>query len=190
MYICTYMYISFLSNWRKNKIFVDLVENFVKLTGFLQRWFDFTQKLKLQRKFIPDKILLKTSFQIVLGTFFNHEKNEWLYYFSNGIAVVVYIITGIVGRLASLMQKHSERLRLIHFKQYLPVLFPNKIAVNHISFYWQDFFSIDVQRSVIPSGIGNHTGDLWWKFLPIQFWLCYLIVAYHRSHVVSHCFHQ
>ena len=126
----------------------------------------------------------------MLGTFFNHEKNEWLYYFSNGIAVVVYIITGIVGILASLMHKHSERLRLIHFKQYFDVLFPKGIAINHISFSWQDFFSIDVQRFVIPSGVGNHTGDLWWKFLPIQFWLCYLIVAYHRSHVVSHCFHQ
>ena len=51
------------------------------------------------------------SFQIVLGTFFNHEKNEWFYYFSNGIAVVVYIITGVVGHLASLMHKHSERIR-------------------------------------------------------------------------------
>ena len=53
----------------------------------------------------------KYSFQIVLGTFFNHEKSEWLYYFSNGIAVVVYIITGFVGLLASLMHKHSERIR-------------------------------------------------------------------------------
>ena len=113
-----------------------IVEKFVKLTGFFYKDDSISRKkIKLQRKLIPDslfcKILLKNSFQIVLGTFFNHEKNEWLYYFSNGIAVVVYIITGIVGLLASLMHKHSEHIRLI---KYLSVLFSNKIAVNHISF--------------------------------------------------------